>query len=85
MRRKISDSDPQGGKCKNMFRAQDVQMKGNENLFAIGDVFMQVYFTIFCRDTDRIGFAKAVHKSDEVLLQYDESGHFRKMIVYDSD
>jgi hypothetical protein len=43
-------------------------MAGNENLWAIGDVFMQYFFTIFDRDTDRIGFAKAVHTSDEVLM-----------------
>ncbi len=60
-------------------------MEGHQNLFAIGDVFMQKFFTVFCRDTDRIGFAKAVHTTDEVLLQYDTEGMFSRKLIFDRD
>jgi hypothetical protein len=44
---------------------------------------MQTYFTIFDRDSDQIGFGKAVHTTDEVLLQYDKNGKFRKKVVFE--
>lgn len=36
----------------------------------LGDVFMQLFYTIHDRDQDRVGFAKAVHKMPEVLVQF---------------
>jgi len=44
---------------------------------------MQTYFTIFDRDTDMIGFGKAVHTTDEVLLQYDMNGRFKRKVIYE--
>lgn len=61
VRRRIDSQNQLGGTCSSVFRGSDIQMTGHENLFAIGDVFMQLWFTIFDRDQDRIGFAKAVH------------------------
>lgn len=52
-------------------------------MMAIGDVFMQIYFTVFDRDYDRIGFAKAVHNTHEAILQYDMDGMYRNIAIYD--
>lgn len=32
--------------------AIDIEEEGQENLFIVGDSFMQIYYTIFNRDTD---------------------------------
>ena len=40
----------------------------------LGDVFMQIYYTIHDRDRDRVGFAEAVHNKPEVLVQFDTTG-----------
>ena len=66
--RTIDTSSRAGGTCKNVFRAQDVQVTDNENLFAIGDSFMSIWYTVYDRGQNRIGFAKARHQSDEALI-----------------
>jgi hypothetical protein len=82
VRRRIDSRNKLGGTCSSVFRGSDIQMTGHENLFAIGDVFMQLYYTIFDRDEDRIGFAKAVHYDDEKLIQYTPEGRFAKVVTY---
>jgi len=32
----------------------------DQNMFLVGDIFMRKYYSIFDRDNDRIGIAKAV-------------------------
>jgi hypothetical protein len=56
---------------------------GHEHLFAIGDSFMQKYFTVFDRDTNTIGIAEAIHTVNEVQLMYDTSGHFSAKVEYE--
>lgn len=51
-----------------------ILFKGQENLFIVGDVFMQIYYTIFDRDKDQVGLATAVHKETEVQPVYNEAG-----------
>ena len=31
-------------------------------MFVLGDIFMRKFYTVFDREHDRVGFAKAVHK-----------------------
>lgn len=71
MQRRINGKDKLGGACTSLFRAQDIHMDGHQDLMAIGDVFMSTHYTLFDRDTDMIGFAKAIHTTDEVMMQYD--------------
>jgi len=37
---------------------------------------MQIYYTIFNRDDDTVGFAKAWHTAPEVHNVYDVKGHY---------
>lgn len=43
-------------------------------MYILGDIFMQLYYTIHDRTNDRVGFAEAVHSQPEVLMQFDETG-----------
>ena len=43
-------------------------------MYILGDIFMQLYYTIHDRANDRVGFAEAVHSQPEVLMQFDEWG-----------
>ena len=41
-------------------------------MFILGDMFMQVYYTIHDHDNDQVGFAPAKHELDETLLVWDQ-------------
>lgn len=56
------------GHCTSLISVLDIGMEGEENLFIVGDVFMQIWYSIFDRGNNRVGLAKAHHESEEVKL-----------------
>lgn len=53
--------------CVTSIEALDSGMDEQENLFVVGDAFMQLYYTAFSRDTDQVGLAKARHSFPDMV------------------
>ena len=51
-------------------------MENQENLFILGDAFMQIFYSVFDRDNDQVGLATAKHTQPEIVNYFDESGYF---------
>lgn len=62
------------GYCSPSVQMLDVGQKGLDDLFIAGDMFMQLYYTVFDRDRDKIGMAKAVHSACEKVYHFNTSG-----------
>ncbi len=45
--------------CMTSISTLDIFQTGQQNLFILGDAFMQMYYSIFDRDNDRVGLAKS--------------------------
>ena len=70
--------------CSHTIGTLDVGQPNLEHLFIGGDVFMQIYYTIFDREeylvpdengktytNGRVGFAKAKHTAPEIVTRWD--------------
>ena len=66
----ISQNKTAKNACSSTIMAMDIE----KDMFLVGDMFMQKYYTIFDRDNDRVGLALA-NTSDKVkaLTQADKS------------
>jgi hypothetical protein len=51
--------EPGDSICMTSITNLDILQAGQQNLFILGDSFMQLYYTIFDRDNDRVGMAKS--------------------------
>ena len=56
----ISKQKP-NGTVKSQCLGSLMNMDLKDDMFLVGDIFMRKYYTVFDRDNDRIGLAKAVH------------------------
>ena len=78
---RVPDSDGTST-CKHTIGTLDVGQPNLEHLFIGGDVFMQIYYTIFDREEyvgypdGRVGLAKANHTAPEIITRWDSSGSY---------
>jgi hypothetical protein len=56
------EKDRQHDICSPNIAPLDIMQKGQENLFILGDSFIQLFYTVFDRDLNRIGLGKAKHE-----------------------
>ena len=60
------------GECSTSITPLDIHMPGLDGLFIVGDLFMQMYYTVYDRDNDRVGFANAVHTACEAVYHWNQ-------------
>ena len=65
MEREINRDLEKGGMCATSIGQLDVHQDGLDDLFILGDMFMQLFYTVFDRENDRIGLAPSIHTACE--------------------
>ncbi len=49
--------------CSSVVSPLDLKSYSGKHVFLLGDIFMQIFYTVFDRDKAQVGLAKAVHES----------------------
>ena len=72
--RTVNSTDHSKGTCKTTMTELYLGGEGIEEMYILGDAFMQLYYTVHDAAHDRVGFAPAIHEKPEVMRQFDENG-----------
>lgn len=56
--------------CLSIISPLGLKSYSEKDIFLLGDTFMQLFYTVFDRENDRVGFAKSKHteKEEEVVF-----------------
>ena len=83
MKRTVSKTNPSENFCEAKFKPLTVPTFGNQNMFILGNTFMQLFYTIVDRKTDQVGFAKAIHTTPEIVDEFNTGGFLDQMLILD--
>ena len=81
--RMIDENLTKGGTCVTSISQLDIFQDGQDNLFILGDTFMQVFYSVFDRDQDRVGLALAKHEQKELIPYWDTEGYLADVTELD--
>ena len=78
------NTDTGKSKCETKIHGLDLGA-GLDDLFIVGDTFIQIYYTIFDREENeeenypmgRVGFALSKHTAPDIIDLYDQDGHYQ--------
>jgi len=65
MKRYSLPGNPPHTVCRSIVAPLDLVTHSNLEVFLLGDTFMQIFYSVFDRDNNRVGLAKAVHSENE--------------------
>lgn len=71
------------GICSPTISPLTINQPRQENLFIIGDLFMQVFYSIFDRDNNRVGLVHAHHENKEEVTVWDTYGRLADKVLVD--
>lgn len=79
----LSKENLDSGICGSTIGELTIHQQGQQNLFIIGDAFMQVYYSIFDRDNDQVGLVMAHHETPEQLATFTKTGYLANTELVD--
>ena len=65
--RTVDESNADGGSCAPVISQLDADQPGLDDMHIVGDLFMELWYTIHDHENDQVGFAPAIHDLDEIL------------------
>ena len=80
MKRTMDAINPSTSICLSKFRPLSIDANNNQNMFILGNTFMQLFYTVFDRETNRVGFGTAIHKENEVVPEFNSIGRLDAMV-----